>query len=672
MKKIVYVTGCLGLIGSHITRKCLSKGWHVIGVDKMTYAARPELISEFKSYGPNNFKFIHSDINDLNNLYNCDYIINAAAETHVDNSIISSDEFLHSNINGVKHLLELIRQKGLFKMPILLQFSTDEVYGDIKNGSHSESDLLKPSNPYCLHPDTYLYMNDGTTKKISDVKIGDVVISYSFQTKKSEKAKIKNIFKYSANHLLELTISEIKDPIKCTHAHRFFIKRPKRYKNNKLDNKQDFEKLPIIEIEASNIKPGDWIMVNSELSHTPNITSISTDFARFLGYFCGDGYIKSIRSIKKNKIQKTILLADDKRNFVEYYNSFLNNKGCIYKHKTKNCWYSQTGDVESIHKIEKMGLNKKSNEKIIPPEIMNSSLDVIGAFIGGLYDADGSIANNKLSICSYSSKFLYQLSFLLRKFGIISTVDIKNKRVIISHTHSAIKFQKIIPTLKKITLSCKKSQMNCNVGAVVWKTVSEIKTIEYNGFVYDIEVENNHNFLLRNFIITHNSATKASGDMLTLAWARTFKVPYIIVRPTNNYGVGQYVEKLIPKTIKYLNIGRKIPLHNKGTPYRKWLHADDTAEAIITIIESGVKNEIYNISGDLELQNIDVVRKIIKFMFNSDDINKFCDFTYSRDGQDVRYSLDDTKLRNLGWSPEKNFDVELPKIIKFYTDNFIW
>ena len=59
-------------------------------------------------------------------------------------------------------------------------------------------------------------------------------------------------------------------------------------------------------------------------------------------------------------------------------------------------------------------------------------------------------------------------------------------------------------------------------------------------------------------------------------------------------------------------------------------------------------------------------------MFNSDDINKFCDFTYSRDGQDVRYSLDDTKLRNLGWSPEKNFDVELPKIIKFYTDNFIW
>ena len=127
MKKVVYITGCLGFIGSYITRKCLNKGWHVIGVDKMTYASQPSLLLEFKSWGENKFKFIRSDINDLNKLYDCDYVINTAAETHVDNSIISSDEFLHSNINGVKHLLELIRQKGLFKMPILLHFSTDEV-----------------------------------------------------------------------------------------------------------------------------------------------------------------------------------------------------------------------------------------------------------------------------------------------------------------------------------------------------------------------------------------------------------------------------------------------------------------------------------------------------------------------------------------------------------------
>ena len=96
MKKIVYVTGCLGFIGSYVTKKCLELGWYVKGVDKITYAANKELLQEFKKF--NNFSFIHSDINDLKFLYECDYIINTAAETHVGNSISSSEEFLYSNI----------------------------------------------------------------------------------------------------------------------------------------------------------------------------------------------------------------------------------------------------------------------------------------------------------------------------------------------------------------------------------------------------------------------------------------------------------------------------------------------------------------------------------------------------------------------------------------------
>jgi dTDP-glucose 4,6-dehydratase len=314
MKKIVYVTGCLGFIGAYVTQACLDKGWYVIGVDKMTYASQPDRLEAFQK-NPN-FKFIKSDINDLTSLLDCDYVINTAAETHVDNSIVSSDEFLHSNINGVKHLLELIRQKGLFKMPTLLHFSTDEVYGDISEGAHTEKDLLKPSNPY--------------------------------------------------------------------------------------------------------------------------------------------------------------------------------------------------------------------------------------------------------------------------------------------------------------------------------------------------------------------SATKAAADMLILAWARTFKVPYIIVRPTNNYGIGQYVEKLIPKTVKYLNLDRKIPLHNGGKPYRMWLHAADTAEAVVTIIESGVTNEIYNISGNQELQNIEVVERIVHIMYGIKNVEQFCDFTYSRDGQDVRYALDDSKLKALGWKPKKQFDYQLRSIVEHYTDHFVW
>jgi len=316
--KIVYVTGCLGFIGSYITRLCLQRGWHVKGVDKITYAANQELLEEFKKH--KNFSFVHRDINDLKFLYDCDYIINTAAETHVGNSIANSDDFMASNINGVHKLLELVRnyRQESTKIPILLHFSTDEVYGDITEGDHDESDLLKPSNPY--------------------------------------------------------------------------------------------------------------------------------------------------------------------------------------------------------------------------------------------------------------------------------------------------------------------------------------------------------------------SASKAAADMLIMAWGRTYSIPYIIVRPTNNYGIGQYVEKLIPKTCKYLHLGRKVPLHNNGTPVRTWLHAADTAEAVVKIIESGVKNEIYNISGGFEQSNLEVVYKILTNYLGTADFNilDHINTDFSRVGQDVRYSLNDNKLRSLGWIPRKNFEEELPQIVAYYKNKFVW
>jgi dTDP-glucose 4,6-dehydratase len=315
--KVVYITGCLGFIGSYVTRTCLQKGWYVKGVDKITYAANKDLLGEFNQY--KNFSFVHCDINELTFLYDCDYIINTAAETHVGNSISDSSEFIHSNIQGVHNLLELIKNhRGEnVKKPILLHFSTDEVYGDIEEGAHIETDLLKPSNPY--------------------------------------------------------------------------------------------------------------------------------------------------------------------------------------------------------------------------------------------------------------------------------------------------------------------------------------------------------------------SATKAAADMLVTAWGRTHKVPYVIVRPTNNYGMGQYVEKLIPKTCKYLKLGKKIPLHNNGTPIRNWLHAQDTADAVITIIESGVENEIYNICGNFEQNNLDTVKKLLILCeIDLEDIDKYIDWSCNRQGQDVRYALDDSKLRELGWIPKMKFDEELPSIVKYYKNKFIW
>jgi len=317
MIKIVYITGCLGFIGSYVTRECLRKGWYVKGIDKMTYAARPELLDEF-SKNPK-FHFEKMDICDIDRLVDCDYFINLAAESHVDNSIRKSEEFLHSNVDGVYNILELLRiyQRSSDSSPTFIHFSTDEVYGDIEVGSHTESDPLKPSNPY--------------------------------------------------------------------------------------------------------------------------------------------------------------------------------------------------------------------------------------------------------------------------------------------------------------------------------------------------------------------SATKAAADQLILAWSRTYNLPYVILRPTNNYGIGQYVEKLIPKTSKFIKLNRRVPLHNNGTPRRTWLHAHDTATSVIKVIESGIRNEIYNVSGNYEDSNINIIRKILTVKYGVGyDINKYVDFSYTRAGQDVRYSLDDSKLRSLGWSNQMSFDSELPQIIDFYDNNFIW
>ena len=144
--------------------------------------------------------------------------------------------------------------------------------------------------------------------------------------------------------------------------------------------------------------------------------------------------------------------------------------------------------------------------------------------------------------------------------------------------------------------------------------------------------------------------------MLILAWARTYGINYVIVRPTNNYGVNQYVEKLVPKSIKYLSIGRKIPLHNKGTPVRTWLHAADTARAILTILESGACNEVFNISGNYEDSNLNVVTKIINTFDSTYCTEDHINLDFERAGQDVRYSIDDSKLRSLGWENKRDFD----------------
>lgn len=157
------------------------------------------------------------------------------------------------------------------------------------------------------------------------------------------------------------------------------------------------------------------------------------------------------------------------------------------------------------------------------------------------------------------------------------------------------------------------------------------------------------------------SATKAAADLLVLGWARTYGIKYNILRMTNNYGMHQYPEKLIPKSSFRLLRGRPALIHGDGSYRRSWLHVEDCIDAIFMVIEKGAVDTIYNVNGENELQNIEVVRKIAALAGAPEE--SAIAYIPDRVGQDIRYSLDSSRIRELGWKPTRHFDTELAKIV---------
>lgn len=169
------------------------------------------------------------------------------------------------------------------------------------------------------------------------------------------------------------------------------------------------------------------------------------------------------------------------------------------------------------------------------------------------------------------------------------------------------------------------------------------------------------------------AASKASADLMITSWSRTYGVDYIIIRPTNNYGIRQYPEKLIPITVKNLIRNKKTKMHNNGEPIRNWLHVKDTVNAIMIIIENGKINNVYNIAGGIEKKNRDTLKSIIE-SFHTDGTSwlEYVEVGQERPGQDVRYSLDDSKIKSLGWAPYRIFDHEISEIVSWYKENMRW
>jgi len=165
------------------------------------------------------------------------------------------------------------------------------------------------------------------------------------------------------------------------------------------------------------------------------------------------------------------------------------------------------------------------------------------------------------------------------------------------------------------------------------------------------------------------SASKAGGDMLVLGWARTYNLDAKITRCSNNYGPYQFPEKLIPKTVIRASMDLKVPIYGKGENVRDWLYVLDHCSGIELVLEKGESREVYNIASNQEKMNIEVVKMILKIMGKSEDLIEFVE---DRPGHDVRYSLDASKIIELGWKPKYNFEDGLKETVKWYLDNEWW
>ena len=174
------------------------------------------------------------------------------------------------------------------------------------------------------------------------------------------------------------------------------------------------------------------------------------------------------------------------------------------------------------------------------------------------------------------------------------------------------------------------------------------------------------------------SASKASSDHFVRAFHHTYKLPVIISNCSNNYGPYHFPEKLIPLCIYNIINNKRLPIYGKGLNVRDWLYVEDHVSAIDTIFHKGTAGETYNIGGHNEWKNIDIIKELCRQMDEKLDrekgtSEKLITFVKDRQGHDLRYAIDATKLKNeLGWQPSLQFEEGLSKTIDWYLDNSEW
>lgn len=202
------------------------------------------------------------------------------------------------------------------------------------------------------------------------------------------------------------------------------------------------------------------------------------------------------------------------------------------------------------------------------------------------------------------------------------------------------------------------------------KRFHQVSTDEVYG---DLPIERKDLFFNENSPLKASSpysASKASADLLTLAYFRTYNLSVTISRCSNNYGPYQFPEKLIPLMIDRALNNKYLPVYGNGQNIRDWLHVYDHCVAIDLIVRNGKSGEIYNVGGNNEISNIEVIKIILNGLHKPENLIKFVD---DRLGHDLRYAIDSTKLqKELGWKPKYTFSEGIKEVIKWNLDNKEW
>jgi dTDP-D-glucose 4,6-dehydratase len=689
MKKILVTGGC-GFIGTNFIRYLLTspeinEEISIINLDKQTYAGKGKNIEHLGLDKDLRYKFIKGDICDkefVKNVFNeekPEIIFNFAAESHVDNSIKNSNNFITSNVVGTVNLLDIAKENKIKKF---IQIS-------------------------CYDEKTRALTSEGL-KKYNELKEGDLVFSLNPVTREIELKPIEKVIIQEYNGKM-IHFKNKRIDLFVTPNHNMFILNTANKLN--IESAEEASKRSIFFMPK-----GIWKGKEEEDFIIEGYGKVRTrDIMYLLGIFIGDGFTayQEKETETKTGLQKGeyLKLAKDKisgrfkkiekqgeyKSISHGYRIFfdipeedkcrkrvektLANLGIKYNcHKGKAGTHLYFASQAFLNFFDCCG--KGAYNKHIPKRILEYSPKYLKYLLEGLMDSDGH--NNKI-YHTVSETLVSDICELCIKLNLHPSI---HKR----HCKSFINGRKIEGDAYYIFI------------AKTNKSISKhkIKKIEYNGKVWCLKVKDNKNFIVerngrfdfcgntdevygsskdKSFYEEDNlnssspySSSKAAADLQALAYFKTHNLPVIITRSANNYGPYQFPEKILPLFITNLIEQKKVPLmwseENPGLNIRDWLNVEDNCRAIWFISQNGVNGEIYNIPGENEKTNFEMTKKLLNyFCYGEEMIEKIP----HRKAHDFRYSIIGQKLKNLGFEyKHKDLDNEIIKLIEWYKNNKEW